>query len=688
MHRRTLTIKSFLPGDEVVQALLKTAPQLRHLYLDVFDTLVVRTCGSPVHLFSATWRYLRKRSNLQVERLAYVQNRRIAEEAMLQRHGRLDSHVRLQDIYREFCYRLHLDSSWIDLLVDSELVCERLALRPTALGSALHDLASMTRLILISDMYLTVDQLRYVLHDALGDLRDIEVFTSQEVAASKSSGRIFPLVLTSTGAVPRHTLHAGDSLGADVRQPRRYGIRTAHLANGEFNRYESTLVSAEIEPNDLGGMLAGASRSVRLGASAPTSVGAQLAVATGVLAPLSISFTFWALKKAVSHKCSQIVFLARDGKIPYSIAVQLIKALDMPIRPRYLYVSRRTTNLAGSGAPDSETLAWVLRGAMGQKFGTILSRVGLDSSDIFEKSGEVLSPDRRIDALGLKRLRSILTDDEVFGLIREKARQEYRLVLDQFKQDEIDSTEQLAFVDGGGTGSQIASIDNIVRSLGNDSSRFLLFGLDQHADKDARVAIAGSEWIERTEAWVFDEVRGYGFPKFRGLSTVMQIALAPTHGSIVGYERGRMGDNQIPVQDNRGQSELQAWGVTTVHDSAIAMARAFDPEVLQASSDVDIMPSILENVRLFYGHPTIEEATVWGDYPFESGDMEALHIRPLATPYTLRRVVRVAIGREHPFAYGHWHEGCVRRSHSFVRLGINLAELVYRALKRLKARRM
>lgn len=682
MPPRTVTIQGTAPGVETVQALLNVVPHCTHVSLDVFDTIVVRSCGTPNQLFGIVWRQAVTTSSLQFEQLTFVQARCTAEQAMLQRFGRLDSKMRLENIYTELCYRLDLPLQWVEFLVTLELDCERCVLRSTALGEAIPQLAAMTNVILTSDMYLTELQMRYVLGAALGDLSDIEIFSSQRVAASKSSGRIFPIVLSEVGARPRQTVHAGDSLGADVRQPRRIGMRTIHLDNGRFNRYETNLCSFDMSTHELGGMLAGASRSVRLGSAPPSQNGPLLSVATGALAPLSISFTIWILRRAISNSCAQVVFLARDGLVPFKLAKILVAKLDLPLDIRYLNVSRRTTNLAGFYDLNTLNISWILRGAIGKQIGAILNRIGLAPSEIPSLVEHHIAADSVIDSDTLALLHSALEEDDTLGLILENAQNQRQLFLRQFQEDGVNLDARLAFVDGGGTGSQIGSIDNVMRGLGNSVSRYFLFGLDLHPDRNMRPAIAEADWLRRTKAWVYDDVRAHGFPKTRGLSTVMQLAFAPTHGSIVGYEQDIGSKQQIPVEDPQSLSELHNWGVSAIHDAAVAMAKSLDPDALRHSMDADMVPSVVANAREFYLNPTVEEASVWGEFPFESGDMEASRVRQLAPPYTARQLLGYLVRRELPTAYGHWHEGARRRTGLSLRITIHVAEWLFRIVRR------
>ena len=211
-------MKITIKAAEIASLLDRAPPGLRVLSLDCFDTLLWRNVQAPIDVFaelgmSGTWQRCRAEE-------------RAREQA---KFGGGGGEVSIEDIYR--CLRPSATPAEIDAAVLCELEAEArhcFAFAPTvALMRAAK--AKGLRVVIVSDTYLSEQQLRALIQSAAGNdvlgLID-DIFCSSEHGLGKGKG-LFGPVLEALDVAPGAILHVGDNPLADQEAPAELGIATA-----------------------------------------------------------------------------------------------------------------------------------------------------------------------------------------------------------------------------------------------------------------------------------------------------------------------------------------------------------------------------------------------------------------------------------------------------------------------------
>ena len=205
---------------ELPHALERGPASMRILSLDCFDTLLWRDCYAPSDLFAG---------------LAHVTTgQRVVAETNARKaalHLRRSNEVTIETIYE------HAMPNATDRVraaaVAAELETEArtcFAFAPTV-ELMRRAKAQGMKVIIVSDTYLSVDQLRDLIAAAAGEevagLID-RIFVSSEAGLSKSQG-LLAKVIKKMKCKPGEILHIGDNKVADYDGARALGVPALHL---------------------------------------------------------------------------------------------------------------------------------------------------------------------------------------------------------------------------------------------------------------------------------------------------------------------------------------------------------------------------------------------------------------------------------------------------------------------------
>lgn len=309
-------MKTIATASELA-TLLDTAPGgVSVLSLDCFDTLIWRNVQAPQDVFAALdipggagW--IRKRAEDSARKSALF--------------ARRSTEVSIEEIYAALMP--NAASTAIAEAVRAELDAEArhcFAFVPTI---ALMQAAKVRglKVVIVSDTYLSEDQLRELIAAAAGDavlgLID-RVFCSSAYGVGKSSG-LFEKVLPELGVTPQAMLHVGDNALADLRAPAALGIHAVHFrqfdaAAEQRLRLESAAMS--VLDSDIRSTIP-AYQPHRAPVSLRTEVDAAWVLGHDVLGPVLHGFAGWLHDEADELAARvgrpvKIIFLLRDGHLP------------------------------------------------------------------------------------------------------------------------------------------------------------------------------------------------------------------------------------------------------------------------------------------------------------------------------------------------------------------------------------
>lgn len=151
----------------------------------------------------------------------------------------------------------------------------------------------------------------------------------------------------------------------------------------EANSYEKIVLRSSL-PNKISSLLAGTSRYLRISyEKVPVEEEVVKTVASDIVAFLVFSFCWWVLYEAINSKIERLYFLARDGRIFYSVAQILKKNWKLDIELRYLHCSRESLLLPAIVEIGDFEIKWITSGYLSSiNMREILCRLNLTFEDI------------------------------------------------------------------------------------------------------------------------------------------------------------------------------------------------------------------------------------------------------------------------------------------------------------------
>ncbi len=655
------------------------------LSLDVFDTVLVRSCGAPQALYLWLGRRLAHRGIIECTPEAFAAARARAERQVWHREGGMDARVGVADFYDEVVRSLWLDAGLVPLLVEAELELEEESLRPTPQAYRLIDAATKAgaHVVFNSDTYFTAEFITRQLERHRLWPPGARCIASYEYDGSKATGSGFQTLLDTLGALPARLVHAGDNPHSDVRMPRRFDISAHFLSEGRLNRYEQLLDDASWGTSGMSAALAGASRQARMNTTAETEHDAAIRdVTAGVASPVLIGYVLWVLHRARDLGLTRLYFVARDGQVLADIARILVRRLGWAVEVRYLYASRRTTNLAATFEASDEELAWVFRDRSLASPAELVGRLDICWEEVAGLlNGTSVDPaapstsDEAADAIG-----TALRSEPGKTLLLDRAAVRRHTAMAYLRQEGVLDGGRYGLVDFGGIGSQMRALHDLVVDAGAPAPAMLLMGLDSLEDAGLARDIDTGPWLDNTECYLYDHRRALGYRRRRGFGTCVQMFCAADHGTVIGYEQR---DGRVePLLEQAVDDSLIAWGLPVVRETMrhVAEALVMDDQLVDLRADLREVASDL--VAMFWSTPTRAESAAWGAFPFVGAEADGEAAKPLASRYTWRGVARDTLRGSFPnLGWRHWYEGSVQQCGPVLRFALGTAYRTYRKLE-------
>ena len=298
---------------------------------DVFDTCLVRLCGTPDNFFDVLSHKVFTRPVDEATRREFVFRRRLAEVNCSK-----NATATIFDFYDAFDYA-HPFLIDKNELASVEIGLEQAMLVPVS--STLEMIARLrakgARIVFISDMYLPGSIIEEMLRKA-GFFEDGDkLYVSCEVGKTKASGELYDFVRGQEGVSFRQWRHFGDNFFSDYYTPKGLGIKAKKISVPYGHYPKRWCQFGGIRSFNYPGILAGLSRALLC--SRP--VNDRSAFLVDFVGPLYCSFVSNVLKDARERGISRLYFCARDTFQMFKVAQVLGE--DYPeISLHYLYISR------------------------------------------------------------------------------------------------------------------------------------------------------------------------------------------------------------------------------------------------------------------------------------------------------------------------------------------------------------
>jgi hypothetical protein len=401
-----------------------------------------------------------------------------------------------------------------------------------------------------------------------------------------------------------------------------------------------------------------------------------------VAAPFLLAYLLWVFQRAKDLGLRRLYFVARDGQVFAELAAILNRRLNWNLETRYLYASRQTVNLAAVYEASADELEWVCRQGDHVSLASLMRRLDLELSEVAPAvelicPGELSASTRVTDDLR-KRLVVGMESGPLREFVLQKAAARREGVLAFLRQEGLLDGMRIGIVDIGGVGSQARALHRLCTRSGQPPPRFFFIGLDGRQNSGLQGADANADWLQDAECYIFDYQRGQGLPSFGGLVTTVQMFCAADHGTVLAYEQ--CGSRIEPVLETDHNRDVQAWGLSLVRQTLRQFVGdvVLDDELVDRAAD--LRNAVCEGIREFWRRPTVEEANVWGAFPFEGAEMISPTVKALARPYSWSDVVQGVVSRGFlngsfpDRSWNSWHEGSMRVTPTALRRTIRLVE--------------
>ncbi len=491
-------IESILP-HQMPEALRHAPVTLEVLSLDCFDTLLWRDCYAPSDVFAAL-----ECANTG-QRIVGETRARKAQATM-----RESSEVNLEEIYAQLLPNERQADR--KAAIAAELAVEArccFAFEPTVkLIRAAK--ARGTKVILVSDTYLSAAQLERLIRDSAGDdVADLidRVFASSDAGLSKAQG-LLAKVLKAMKCQPHQLLHIGDNRKADFDGARALGIPALHLE--QFEKVAQTRLRFERSCQQLIGDASDNARGLMphralLARDEPQSSDPAHSLGLTVLGPVFHAFDQWLRDEAdvlAKERGGQVhwLFMLRDGHLPHSVH-QMAGEADSTAR---VEVSRFVAIAASLASREKYQEHLALEFGLNPE--TLARQMLLEEDEISRIVGEAETYEAMVE--GSLKLRAELRKGQLEKVIRRRARARADRLVEHIRAA-VDPKpgDTLMLVDLGYNGSAQDRVDSLLADAldVHVAGRYLLLremaatGLDKkgliderHCDPELLEALCGN----------------------------------------------------------------------------------------------------------------------------------------------------------------------------------------------------
>lgn len=456
------------------------------------------------------------------------------------------------------------------------------------------------QIIVVSDTYLSEDQLRMLIGRAAGE--DIagaidRIFTSSEYGLSKGEG-LFGLVLETMGVAPSQILHLGDNIDADQEAPSALGIGSAHFVQFD-ERTEERLrreAMAAVMVDSTIRQTVPAAQPHRPLLSLRSEDEPAFVLGHDVIGPMLHGFAEWVRDEAEALKRStdrpvKVLFLMRDGYLP----MRLFETLDSGISVGAIAISRLTANRAGL-IDEAAVRALVERDSLKHRFDVLAGLLLLEPHE----ARKLVGPEGNTPELE----RAACESETAHKIVRRSARHAERLIA-HVRRAGVEDGDMMMIVDLGYNGSVQDRIAPLLKAEMNveTAGRYMLLRENSATGLDKK------GWFDK---------RHYGREALTALGSsiaVIEQICTQAKGSVVDYH-----PNGKPVHEKPGEKGAQSETRDRIQAGAIAYGRSATVTGRTARSDDSdcrrrSAAAIL--ARLMY-LPSAEEVAVIGDFTHDA----------------------------------------------------------------------
>lgn len=566
---------------------------------DIWDTCLTRSFKEPKHLFFEVALQLTVASRFEDAATSQLAGQRIVAEQKA-REKAPSAECRFDEIRDELLSLIGEEDG--QRYMDLELSFERQFVRPIL--SSREQIATARRegatIAFISDMYLPSNFLKELLQ-ANGFFQPHDfVFVSAEHRANKSSGALFNIVGQKLKAKPSSWTHVGDKLEADVRAPRRMGIKSTHFTGNRFTASEIRNGESNVAHARNASRIVGGMRAARLSGNQPP-------VLTDVVAPWLCALAAQMVQRAEKRGLKRLYFLSRDGEVLLRIA----KRIAPPgLECRYLYSSRRAWCFPAMVADDRASRRWLETFAVSPR--SILESLEFSVAERDEIFTELkLAPSEAEERAAPAEREFVwdhLRETNRMATVLQRASIAREACLAYLDQEGLFDDENWAICDVGWSLNSQAALTRLLQSKQPSSVArgfyFMVNGLRQRLEETGPF----DAWLLDDLLKVADSSIPYALNCLSGL--IEEFFLSSSDPSLLGYKQSHLTGGIDPCLAATEVDEEMCRHSQLLRRTVDCISEEWRSELLDPSFVDDLSRASLNEMLRFLRQPTTEEATV------------------------------------------------------------------------------
>lgn len=313
---------------------------------DIFDTLITRRTLTPKGIFQIMQKKIIKLNTYPTYVADNFALLRIQAEKNARQYYINDSKedVRLVEIYQVFQSMTGLTlGECLDLMrIEIDIECKYIVGIDKNIDKLLEYMKQGEHIVLISDMYLDIDDIRMMLVQVNQIFENIKIYVSSAYKKTKRTGALFMEVSQLEKISYDSWIHYGDNYISDVKIPELLGMKAVLCKCEPPILWETDFLNKNKLNNSLSTELYfGASKILNTNYILNIDEKTGSSLGGVILYP----YVSWILNICLTKKWKRLYFIARDGYVLKRIADQIISIFSYDIETKYIYGSRQAWRL-------------------------------------------------------------------------------------------------------------------------------------------------------------------------------------------------------------------------------------------------------------------------------------------------------------------------------------------------------
>lgn len=581
------------------------AGRIRHLSVDVFDTLLIRTT-SPESVIASTSRFVSETLGVSFSAALAARGEAWGLESADSLNSGNCPDARSDQLFRRWTGLLSAERETADRVASQalsfEVDAESICLAPNEPMKKVLQLAKMHGIgvTALSDMYLSPAEVMRLLSvhgfsDLVGD-----TVTSAYAGRQKKTGRLFDWYVEEMEG-PTGLAHIGDDPIADGRMPSARGIKSIFVYDRSRMRTRHRLASSRSTPY-LEAALSATQSFV------PENVAEDVGFTR--FGPIYTGFVHGVAARAISDGVSSVWFFAREGWLLHELySVGKEHGLFPSAPPSgYLYASRVATMRAQLLEFGTKEIASIHSDTWSRTYGSTLSPLQIDQTTLTAiLDGVRLSIDDNVSDDGFAALKAHKPFVDVVSSIGSGEREGLKAYLERIG---FPQTGRVAVVDVGWGGQIQENFEKVLRLIGYTTEVVGYYlGTDERAE--ARRKSSGA----KMSGLVIDKVNndGCGLGAFSHVQGI-ELATRSPHGSVKGYSPEGM-PRLAPETDKGRKSEAEDDPlIATIQTGILAFAERYTRVAsvlnVKAADSIRMARNVIDIASIA---PTMVEASLLSD---------------------------------------------------------------------------